>query len=105
VNHVKLETEFIKNNIKKEDIVIDIGANIGYFTLLLSKQVGDKGKVFSFEVETENFKLLEKNVKENHIRNVMLENVAVSEKEGKIKLYLSNVQPGMHRFYSSKFLA
>lgn len=54
------ETNIMKNYIKEGDIVIDVGANIGYFTLLFSKLVGENGKVFAFEPESKNFELLKK---------------------------------------------
>jgi hypothetical protein len=44
-----LETEIVKREIKKGNIVLDIGANIGYYTLLFAKLVGKDGKVFAFE--------------------------------------------------------
>ena len=43
-----LETNLIKNKIKEGDIVLNIGANIGYYTLLIARLVGSNGKVFAF---------------------------------------------------------
>ena len=42
-------TDFVKRILKKGMNVINIGANIGYFTLLAAKSVGPEGKVFAFE--------------------------------------------------------
>ena len=56
--HEEFETNVIKKIIKKEYNVIDIGANIGYYTLNFARLVGDKGRVFAFEPELENFQLL-----------------------------------------------
>ena len=64
-----LETEIIKEKIQNGDIVIDIGASIGYFTLLLAKLVGTTGKVFAFEPEPSNFSLLNENIKLNKYNN------------------------------------
>jgi len=97
----KIETEFMLKTIKKGDIVIDIGANIGYFTLLFAKCVGQNGKVFAFEPEPKNFELLKKNISVNKYENVVCENSAVSNKNEKIKLYLSEKSVGQHRIYSS----
>ena len=57
-----LDTETIKNQISKNEITIDVGANIGYYTLLFSKLVGSNGKVFAFEPEHNNYCLLKKNI-------------------------------------------
>jgi len=96
-----IETEFVKREIKKGDTVLDIGANIGYYTLIFAKLVGENGKVFAFEPDPENFELLKKNVKINNYKNVVLIKKAVSNKSGKIKLYLSEDNKGGHRIYNS----
>ena len=85
----ELDTETIKNSIKKGDIVVDVGANIGYYTLIAAKIVGDKGKVFAFEPEPKNFEILRKNVEINGYHNVILEQKGVSDVNKELKLYLS----------------
>jgi len=96
-----LETELVKNEIKRGDIVLDIGANIGYYTLIYAKLVGEEGKVFAFEPDPNNFALLKKNVEINGYKNVILVQKAVSNKNEKIKLYLSKGNLGDHRIYNS----
>lgn len=98
-----LETEFVKSEVTKGDVVIDIGANIGYYSLILAKIVGDKGKVFAFEPAPDNFSLLKKNIEINDYKNVVLENLAISDKNGNIELYLSQESMGWHRIYPSKY--
>ena len=97
----KLDTETIKNSIKTGDIVVDLGANIGYYTLIAAKLVGDKGKVFAFEPEPRNFEILKKNVEINGYHNVILEQKAVSDIHEKINLYLSK-GIGTHSIKSNK---
>lgn len=97
------ETEVVKKEIKKNDVVIDIGANIGYYTLIFAQLVGPKGKVVAFEPDPANFELLKKNVLVNKYENVILENKAVSNKNGNLKLFLSTKNNGMHRTYPSKW--
>ncbi len=46
--------------IKEGDVVFDIGAHVGYFTLLFSVLVGNNGKVYSFEPNKRNFEILKK---------------------------------------------
>ena len=54
----KYETKVMKDHIKKGDIVIDCGGHIGYYSLLFSRLVGKKGKVYTFEADPTNFSLL-----------------------------------------------
>lgn len=85
-----LETKLVKNEIKNGDTVVDIGAFIGYYTLIFAKLVGDKGKVFAFEPDLNSFNLLEKNITLNKYKNVVLEQKAVSNKNEK-KLEIENI--------------
>ena len=99
-SHEPFETELLSKWIKESDYVLDLGANIGYFTLIMSKLVGDSGKVFSFEPSMDNFEILKKNIKVNNCNNVIIENMAVGNKNGEIKLYLSDNQ-SMHTLYEN----
>ncbi len=84
------ETELVKKEIKNGDIVLDIGANIGYYTLIYAKLVGENGKVFAFEPDPDNFAILKKNVETNGYKNVILNQKAVSDVGGKLRLYLKH---------------
>ncbi|MEK6889286.1 MAG: FkbM family methyltransferase [Nanoarchaeota archaeon] len=87
--------------VKPGQITLDIGANIGVYSLLLAKLVGKKGKVYSFEPDGDNFRTLVKNTKLNRYENVVFIKKAVSDKTGRIKLYLSEWNKGDHRIYPS----
>ena len=95
----KNETNFVKDSVNKGDIVIDIGANIGYYTLMFAKLVGDTGKIYSFEPDPRNFFILEKNIQINGYNNIILEKKAVSNKLGKATLYVNENSAGssMHK--------
>jgi len=96
-----IETEIVKNNVKKNDIVVDVGANIGYYTLLMAK---NKAYVYSYEPEPYNFNLLTKNVILNNFSlNVKLYNKAVSDFFGHSKLVLSEHSTGQHKLVNSRF--
>jgi FkbM family methyltransferase len=95
----KLETEIVKNEIKPNDVVIDCGAHIGYFTLLFAMLVGPTGKVFSFEPEPKNFELLKKNVEINNYNNVTTECKVVSDQNKKCTLYTFETSSGANRIY------
>lgn len=94
-------TELAKKEIKKGDVVIDLGANIGYFTLVFSKLVGPKGKIFAFEPDPVNFSILKENIKINNCSNVIPIQKAVAEKIRKGFIYLSKENKGDHRIYDS----
>ena len=100
-NHEYEETIMIKQQIKKGNNVIDIGANIGYFTLLFAKLVGPDGKVFAFEPDPTNFSILKKNIEVNNYNNVILSQKAISDKTEPTKLFLCKFSNGMHRTYDS----
>jgi len=65
---------FIWNYLKKDDVFIDIGANIGTTTLEASKKIGIDGKIFSFEPNPRIFKFLQGNILLNKCKNVELFN-------------------------------
>ena len=97
-----LTTELIKKEIKKGYVVLDIGAHVGYYTLIFSKLVGEEGKVYAFEPHPGNFILLKKNVEMNGYRNITLVEKAVSNRNGKNKLYISENSTGIHRIYDTR---
>jgi FkbM family methyltransferase len=76
-------------------IVLDLGANIGYFSLVAGRQVGEKGKVFAFEPWHESFSLLQKNIEANGFKNITPVAKAVSNRGGRQKLFLAD-DPGEH---------
>ena len=66
--------------------VIDVGANIGYFTLLMANRVGPRGKVIAFEPLAENFRILQENIRLNGHRNVVAENCALMSSSERVEL-------------------
>jgi FkbM family methyltransferase len=73
---------------KEGDIVIDIGAHIGLYTIIASKRVGMQGKVVAIEADPKNFEVLNRNIELNNLRNVIALNYAAYSEEKKMKLYL-----------------
>ena len=98
----ELDTKIVKKVVKTDDVVLDLGANIGYFTILFAKLVGNNGKVIAFEPEFNNFQSLKKNIAENGFHNVIAENKAVSEKNGTTVLYTGTKSSGANRIYEPK---
>jgi len=102
----KFETELIEKVLRKGDTFLDIGANLGYYTLIAAKIVGNEGKVFAFEPESNNFALLKRNVEMNGFKNIVLVKKAISNKSGKAKLFLSKERNvfGGHSLYNNEWL-
>jgi FkbM family methyltransferase len=82
--------------IKEGDIVVDIGANQGQYTIFLSKLVGQKGKVYAFEPDPRNFLILKHRTRK--LKNVIIERSAVGNKKSKVKFYLDKFM-GMSTIY------
>src|SRR5215216_5903235 len=85
---------------KEGDIVIDIGAHIGRYTIIASKRVGANGKVVAIEANPSNFEMLNRNIKVNQLTNIISLNNAVYSKETKLKLYLPGEELG-HTTYNT----
>tara|TARA_B100001079_G_scaffold223071_1_gene199478 strand:- start:59 stop:829 length:771 start_codon:yes stop_codon:yes gene_type:complete len=81
------EYEIEKFKINKNDIIIDVGAHIGLFSLLASKSCF-AGKIFSYEPINENFEMLMQNIKSNKLKNIFPFNLAVSKNTSNVKLFL-----------------
>jgi FkbM family methyltransferase len=83
-------TRYFKKLVKPGMRVVDVGANIGYYTLLAQKLVGRRGKVWSFEPEGENFADLCGNIRLNNgLGTVMAIQKAVSDRDGRARMYLA----------------
>lgn len=82
--------EYNKHGFKigKNDIVIDIGAHIGIFSIFAS-QFCKNGKIFCYEPSMENYELLQHNISENNIKNIFSNNFAVSNSNDHVTLYLN----------------
>lgn len=74
-------TEVVRKLVKSGDVVMDVGANIGYYSVILSKLVGEGGKVYCFEPTDHYSYVLQSNIEANNTKNVEL-----------IKLGLSNIR-------------
>lgn len=83
------EMQFLKKYLKNDDVVFDIGANVGLFTLICSEFVGNSGTIHAFEPSPQTFNWLEQNVNSNKLKNVILNQLAVSDKDGTIGFHLS----------------
>jgi FkbM family methyltransferase len=72
------------SNIKEGDVVVDAGANIGLFSILVYFKVKDKGKVIAVEPEPNNLKIWKQNVELNKLNNIIVVPKALYDKPGKM---------------------
>lgn len=89
-------TELVKQIIKEGDIVFDVGANIGYYSVLFSRLIGNRGKVFCFEPTKYYGEVLNRNLKANKTSNVKVFNVGLSNKKQKLEIQIGNSSASFH---------
>jgi FkbM family methyltransferase len=82
-------TAWIQSRMKPGDCFVDVGANVGYFSLLASTLVGQSGKVISVEAIQRTFEVLTENLDANRARNVRAINMAVWDKEETLIFFIS----------------
>lgn len=90
------EVRLLERTLKPGMIFVDVGANIGYFTLIAAKLVGFTGKVYAFEPDEDNFNLLYQNIKLNNFSQVVAIKRGVSDRNGQAKLYRDPNNPCRH---------
>jgi len=83
------------------DVAVDIGANIGVFTLFMSRLVGDSGQVLAFEPGSNNISKLRENVKLNGMMNVEIHTVPLWSRNEEVVLYLRH-DSGMNSLRSDE---
>ncbi len=82
-------TAYIYKNLKPGKTFVDVGANIGYYSLLAAKLVGEKGRVISIEASPKIFSVLQSNTRLNPFSsNIEAHNLAITDKPGKNPVYL-----------------
>ncbi len=88
--------------VKKNDVIFDVGANIGETTLNFAKKTGENGKIHSFEPDPINYISVEKNIRINDFNNILLNPFGLGNEEGKFKIYtVDENNRGMNRIVNS----
>jgi FkbM family methyltransferase len=91
------EAEFVRARLRQGGHALNVGANVGFMTLVMSHAVGPEGLVIAIEPEPFNFSLLWENVRRNRASNVLPIHAAAGEETGSIRLNLSPDNSGDHR--------
>jgi FkbM family methyltransferase len=90
------ETALVESVVKPGDVVVDLGACIGYYTLLFSKLVGPSGRVYALEPAPESCAILRRNVAANGLTNITIVNAAAGEASRAGQLHLSENRMDYH---------
>jgi FkbM family methyltransferase len=93
------ETHWFVKSMRPGDVVIDAGANVGWYTILASKLVGPTGRVYAFEPDPTAFALLQRNIRENGADNVVAEQKALSNENTTLELFIAGENKGDDRIY------
>jgi len=95
----KAETAFIQRTLRPGMTVLDVGANIGYYTALAARRVGPTGHVIALEPDPESFEYLEQTIAANEVGNVKAFQCAAADREAKMTLHISKDNRGDNRLY------
>lgn len=82
--------------------MIDVGANLGYYSLVAASLLGNSGTVYAFEPEPTNFAILSKNISENRLDNIIARHAGLSDVSAAGNLYLNPENRGDHQMYNAK---
>lgn len=93
------ETRLLVHRLKPGSVFVDVGANIGYYTVIADALVGKTGAIYAFEPERENFSLLQKNANQSACGHITLTHAGLSNRNGRAQLFLSINNLGDHRLF------
>ncbi len=95
------ESSLVLNLLAPGQVFVDVGANVGYFSLLAASRVGASGAVFAFEPDPDNFSLLTRSAALNGQQDVIHAcQAGLAAADGKARLYLSEDNLGDHQIFS-----
>ncbi len=92
----RYELDVYNSLIKKGFLILDIGANIGVYSIEASRHIGENGQVHAFEPISENIAFLKQNLLLNNAHNVTVQNCAIGKEGGAIKIYKAKHNIGTH---------
>jgi len=99
-----LNTQIIINNLRKNQYFIDIGSNIGYFSLLASTIVGKKGKIIAIEPLKKLYQQIKLSKKINSYNNIKVYNFGLSDKNIKKKIYIQKKSIASSSIYKENII-
>ena len=88
--------------LKEGDVMLDVGANMGVYSLISSSKIGRNGKIIAFEPDSDNFKIIKKSIEVNRFNNISVFPFAVSDKEEQIFFEKNTFNSGNHHIRKKK---
>lgn len=86
-----LITRHVRTSLRPGDVFVDVGANIGYYSLLAARATGSTGRVFSIEASPSIYNRLQRNINLNGCTNVSATNAAASDVKGELPIFSAPV--------------
>lgn len=105
-SQIAYEASIWKNiapHLHKDDLIFDIGSNIGQYALRFSEAIGDKGKVVAFEPDFKNFAFLQFNVNINYCKNITCLPIGISNKKEILTFYRDTKTGGRTGSFEKEF--
>lgn len=104
-----VETKLLFNSFKlakpgSSAIVLDVGSNFGFLSLVWAQTLASSGKVYSFEPNEQVFNCLNKSIKLNSFTNILTENMAVGSKSGETDIFINGISSNIHATKSSGYI-
>ncbi len=93
---------FVETALSPGDLFVDVGANIGYFSIIGAMAVGPAGRVHAFEPDPDNFELLRRNRQINGFENIVCHQLALGSRSGESTLYREPTNRGAHSLVPGK---
>lgn len=88
-HYERAELAELRKRIQPGDTFLDAGANIGFYSLLLSRVVADHGRVIAVEADPRNFQRLQDNIALNRLRNITARHIGLSDSTATLRLGLN----------------
>lgn len=82
-----LATKIVEKKTKPGEVVLEVGANIGYYTIMQSKIIGKSGRIYAIEPISDNLNYLRRNINLNNLKNVEVHPIALREKNKKLEIF------------------
>ncbi len=80
-------TRIMNSFIRPDDVILELGANIGYYVLMEARLLSEQGFIYAVEPDPDNVALLRRNIALNHVTNIEVHALAMSDRKGTARLY------------------